>query len=344
MHHKFLAKLTTKVITIIVSITIILGAFSYVPVKSQTQNRGLVVGPTITDFDADRGTSYPFEVLVENDSDKEMNIKVSLQTFEASAQEGQPTIKNFAPDSEIPQWFQVSQKEFTLASKQRFTSQVTINIPTEALPGSYYFALTYASKDDNQNSDGTRVSLEARIQSLFFVNVKGKTNRDVKFDTFQTQSKVYDPFFDSIQLDYKIAVSGNTYLRPSGNIYINTDGSESSLDINPNQKIILPNSVRSFGYLSKAQWNLPNINNQISSKDIVYSDLDIKPKWFGNQTIKGVIIYANSNGDGLEKKEVNLEIFFFPWKLLGLVVPLIIFIIALVFAGLRIYRISLGKK
>jgi hypothetical protein len=341
MSYKFLSGLAKKVAVSAISLTLVLATFSTLSAKAQnTANRGLIISPAISELDADRGSSYEFQILVQNDTDQSMNIKTLLQTFVASSNEGQPTIKDFEAGSTLPSWFSFNQSNFSVDAKKDTKSRFNINVPTDAVPGSYYFAVTYANGNTSTAANGNKVDIETRVQALIFVNVKGKVQKEVKFDTFKTDNQVYDPFFDGIKLDYKISDAGNVYLRPSGNIFVGYDDAnpENKASLNPDEKIILPNSTRTFGYASKAQWNVNGISSN-TQVDGQYQTLDFKPKWFGNQKVKAIIVYANSDGQ-LEKKEVNVEVFFFPWKLLSIVVGAILILIA----GVVLFRIYKNNK
>ena len=132
---------------------------------------------------------------------------------------------------------------------------------------------------------------------MLFLNTKGQVQRDANFDFIQADKNLYDPFFDGTKIEYRIKLEGNAYLKPNGNIFIGNDATlpDALLQLNPENKIILPNSARTFRlsiapsnklqYISTGiptdedsikdqNGNTPNILNQLSHP------------WFGSQNVE----------------------------------------------------------
>lgn len=303
--------------------------------KAQSADRGLILRPAILELEADRGGSYDFNITIENDSSSDnVDLQTSINTFEASGEEGIPAIKDLDASSPYKKWVSFDKAEFSLAPNKSFESKFRVSVPRDTQPGSYFFAVTYAtSPTTSTNGSGTKVDISRRVAALLFVTVKGKVDRAVSFDKFQTSKGVYDPFFDSVQVDYKISTQGNVYLKPSGNIFIGTgtNSPDNTLSLNPNDKFILPNSGRNFSIVSNASWQWPFLSDVNKTDNTV----NISKPWFGSKKITASILYANGNGE-LEKKETQVEVFFFPWKLL-LSLLLLVFVIA---GGFLIYKFN----
>jgi hypothetical protein len=320
-----------NVLAIVASFLVLVTAST--PAKAQSADRGLILRPAILELEADRGGSYDFNVTIENDSSTDnVDLQSSINTFEASGEEGIPAIKDLPTNSPFKKWVNFDKGDFSLAPNKSFESKFRVSVPTDAQPGSYFFAVTYAtSPTSSTNGSGTKVDISRRIAALLFVTVKGKVDRTVSFDKFQTNKGVYDPFFDSVQLDYKISTQGNVYLKPSGNIFVgsSTSSPDNTLNLNPNDKFILPNSARNFTAVSNPTWHWPFLSDSNKTDN----NVDITKPWFGSKKFTASILYANGNGE-LEKKETQVEVFFFPWKLL-LTLLLLVFVVA---GGFLIYK------
>jgi hypothetical protein len=279
-----------------------------------TAERGLIISPAIIELEGDRGGSYSLEVKVENDTrDQDMNISTVLQTFKASDDEGIPTVSDLEPESDKLQWVRFLDTDFQLRSGDKYTSNVVVSIPQDAQPGSYYFALTYANSQFPSSGSSSQVAIESRVSALLFLTVKGQIDRQVEFVEFSTPQSIYDPFFDAVTINYKIATQGNVYLKPSGDIFIgDLENPDTRLSLNPQQKIILPNSQRSFSYSSQKLIDKDLFNNRTP---------DFEVPIIGQKKITAVVLYPNNNGE-LEKKETEVTITLLPWKtiLLGLLI------------------------
>jgi len=313
-----LNKISHKLIFGAVTVATLLTGFASFQTQAQTTaNRGIIVSPAIMELEADRGASYEFTVRVENDTpESEYTMRSLVNTFEAGSEEGIPVIKELPEGNEIRNWIKFDQEEFSVSPRDSFDSVFKVNVPDEAKPGSYFLAVTYATGDAETVVTNSKVVVEQRVAALLFVTVKGKVERQVEFKTFATNKQVYDPFFDGIKLDYKIGTEGNVYLKPAGNIFVgnNIDKPEATLALNPNDSFILPNSNRSFGFVNQPKLNIPLLTQKVEGE----REVDINRPWFGSQKITANIIFADSEGK-LERKEVETEVLYIPWKL-GLVV------------------------
>lgn len=296
-------------------------------VNSQ-QEKGIIVSPIILELDpANRGNSYEFSIKVDNDSNEDVEIETNLQEFTASNEEGIPIVKDLEENSELKNWIEIKNSKFTLNKKEKIDSKLVANIPLNAEPGGYYLAVTY-SINQKSNSVDNNILIKQNISALVFINIPGEVKKEVKFETFSLNKQVYDPFFDDISLLYKIVVDGKTFVRPSGNLFIGNDTSKPDNVnlLNPDNKIVLPNSARTFEVVSKADFDWKFLTDSLSSNN----EITLSRKFFGNQKITGVIVYTDGNGN-LMKKEVETEVFFFPWKMMLLVLSILLLLIVLFF-------------
>jgi len=324
---------------------LILLCFSFIFINTNTQNnsrdRGIIISPSIIELDVDRGKNYEVEIEIENDNQGNQSYELQrlTQTFQASENEGVPELREFNSSDPHKDWVNYPEPVFAIKDDERKTTQAILSIPKDANPGSYYFALIFGT-DNKDTNNQNKVVINQRISSLLFVNVSGKIQREISIQNFEAKnetssSSFYDPFFDPIEINYKIGVSGNTYLKPSGNIffYQNKDNPQTTIQLNPENRIILPNSSRSFDLFSKPQFLVNWLSGNPAGLDKIKdkNNTELSRPWFGSQTIEIRVLFANSDGD-LEIKSIKKEIFFFPWKLL-----LIILIISAILAVIYLF-------
>ncbi len=297
---------------------------------AQAKNVGLIISPSINEIDTERGNNYTVDLTIQNDDESsDYTLSTSTETFQASQNEGTPELRVFSPNETQKNWVTFSEKRFELKKGDKKNIKVDVSIPLEAKPGSYYFALIITN-EKTPAANNSRVLIRERITSLLFVNVKGQVEREVNWLEFSTDKSFYDPIFDPINLIYRLELKGQGYFKPSGNIYLQTspDNRISDLPLNPDQKIILPNSSRSFNIGQKATWNQQGLTDTDLNSKLTENSTNFKLPWFGKYTLQAKVNFVNSQGD-IEAKTVSKDIFVFPWKL-GLIILILLVIIAAV--------------
>jgi hypothetical protein len=297
------------------------------------QARGLIVFPSINELDMEKGQTATIDITLENDSQQQTyNITTVAETFEAGNQEGVPVQRPFRDDEEQRTWVTFEPSKISLEDGKKTVIKVNVAVPKTANAGSYFYSLVFSTQADSQSIDPSQPSLKiiSQIGALLFLNVRGETNRQVNFDRFEINNlspnlpgvnQVFDPFFDVVNIDYKIGVDGSFSYRPTGNmLFFNNQSKDpiSSPTINPTNKIVIAGSTRSFNLTTLPPVNAPmisKIGNLQTEQETTYK---IDRPWFGNQKIQANLTYKNSN-DTIERRVVERQIFFFPWKTLLLV-------------------------
>lgn len=320
-------------------------ALSIVPASAQDNNsRGLVVGPAILELNADRGGSYEFTLNVENNSQNEDYIvSPSVQTFTADDEDGNPKLSSIPSDSPLVNWITFEESNYNLKRGDKVASKFVVTIPENTKPGSYYLAISY-STNSKPLSTNSNIALNKEVSALLFVTVKGQVERNVEFEYLKTDKQIYDPLFDGLLLSYRIKVDGNAYLKPSGNVFVGSDleNPKSTYQLNPNQKIILPNTGRNFNILTspRVDWSFVSNNPMNTSfKGEGFEVSDFQKKWVGNQKVTARVLYVNNDGE-VSQTTAEVDVFFFPWKTI-----LILFVTALVaFGGYITYRSAIKAK
>lgn len=321
--------------------------FYHIDIFAQSGNRGLIVSPIINDIDAEKGKSYSYSLDLYNDTPNyKYNIDITKQTFVPTQADGVPELANFSPENDYSNWLNFDQDKFTIDAGKKQTVQAKLIIPSDAQAGGYYFALVFGDNPDNQNDLGAGVKIKQRIVALLFVNVKGQVEKSAEFTNIETNQKVYDPFFDTIFLKYTIKVNGGTYLKPTGNVFLD-EGSKAGVDLfplNPSEKIILPNSGRSFTLMSKSNFEIPVLSNQVQNLEEdkkSTTSSNNQPNWvkpfLGSQKIEARVIYVDSDGK-IAQQSIKTDIFYLPWK-----APLIIAILSSVIFFVW-YKLRMPKK
>ncbi len=338
---------------------ILISSLAPIQTESQqiTQNRGLIVTPAIIEAELDPGSSNIFNITLENDTPNQTyNLFPRIQTFKEGDREGSAILEELSTADPIYKWISFSEKSINLQPKAKKDISVSVNLPVGAKAGGYYLALVFSTKNPSETSE-TKINLDQAVATLLFLQVKGVIQRQATFDKVQINSKqgfitnlmqnlgfsdtccVYDPFFDPIELSYQIKVEGNTHLKPEGNIliYENAERPQSTIDINPNNKIILPDSKRSFGLMLKSSLLSANFINNLAFADNIYdSTEEVYTPIIGMQNLDLKFVYTNSSSE-LETQNLGFKYILFPWKTLTLL------LLVLASSGLLIFGVKKFK-
>ena len=277
----------------------------------------MIVSPAIIEQEADKNTPYELTVNIQNDTTEDnVNLTPVLYEFNTVNDDGTPNIKPVDATSDRASWVSFADTAFTLNKGEKKDAKVRVLIPDSAQAGSYYFALTFSRQTQGADAKGQVVSINSQIASLLFLTVKGQVNRDVQLSDIKLSSTTVDPFFDPLNINYKVSLNGNAYVKPAGNIFTGNDltNPDNILTINPNQRIILPNSSRSFETRinPSLNWFYKADGNKTLNSDVSTVDSFNRP-FFGSQKISFKLIYVNNEGK-LDQKTAELNVWFVPWR------------------------------
>ena len=310
-----------------------------ISVNAQIDSRGIIINPSLQEIQVDKGKDYSYDISLENDTeDRDFTVSFIKQSFESGENEGEPKIKEFDVTDVSSNWVGTPEPVFQLKPKSKKTVPIKISIPADAQPGSYYYALTFEAKND-MVPENVNFFIKQRIVSLLFLQVSGQVKREATFSNLTSNISIVDPFFDNLEFTFKINATGNSYLKPSGNIYVysNPDQPINIIDLNPARKILFPNTSRQFSRISKANIQVPIISSGLN-ENYLQKLVDIDRPWFGKRTIDLSMTYSNSDSQ-LVKTKSTLDVWFIPWKTLTLsFIPIVL--ITIIFLTFRKY----GKR
>jgi hypothetical protein len=310
------SKLVQKSFTVLAISTLSLSCFATISSSAQASTgRGVIITPAIIELEADKSQPYDLSVTVQNDSqDDNINLTPILYQFNSVNDDGTPNIKSVDPSSATASWIAFADTQITLNKGEKKDAKIRVQVPEATESGSYYFALTFSQKSQENQAGGEKVSINRQIASLLFLTVKGQVNRNVQLSDIKLSNQTVDPFFDPLDISYKVKLDGNAYVKPSGNIFTGNDLNkpENTLTINPNQRIILPNSSRSFETKINPilDWFSPKV--QSSNADVQVAQ-DYQRPWFGSQKLSFKMIYVNNEGK-LDQKTAETQVWFVPWR------------------------------
>jgi len=238
---------TLLALIVIISITI---SHAY-SVKAATDNaQGLQISPVLVEILADPGKTYSFKISILNVTTGDLLFKPIINDFQSKDDSGEPAIilDGTVPSTTLKGWISPI-PDITVKAKKSVEVNVSITVPLNAEPGGHYGVVRFSGIAPALDKSG--VSLAASAGPLVLVRVSGAVKESlVVKDFYAVRGKNRSVWFESSPVTFveKITNTGNTHLKPVGNLVITNmfGGTTASLKINDEKGNVLPSGTRSF--------------------------------------------------------------------------------------------------
>lgn len=314
------AKKSLLVLSAVFLSALLIGRVSYAETASSAQ--GLQISPAKVELNAAKGNSYSIKLNITNVTDSELVYSSAVSDFKASGETGVPKIeidKTMPATASVRTWVSTISK-FTLKSRESKEVNATINVPSNAEPGGHYGILSFSGTAPDVN--GTGVGLSASTGVLLLIRVDGQITETAKIASFYS-GNLDRPnfFFESSPIPFIVRVqnSGNTHLKPMGNIEIKDmfGNSVATVSVNSSATNVLPKSIRRFGGSDSDKL-------QMTSKGLM----------FGKYTAQLTLGYGTT-GQALTS---TISFWVIPYKLVAIILLVIGTIIYVIKRILKVYN------
>ncbi len=213
-------------------------------------NQGdFVVGPGRAEIEVNPGQTVVYEMSVANRISDGRQFKLEVEDIAGTNDASQAMV--FLGEQRGPytvkDYISFPEDSFVLGLGDRARIPVTISIPADAEPGGYYGGVLVSTVKNDGNSEDvgtTHSPIVARIGTLFFITVPGKTERAgvAKEITLANKSAWYEK--GPIKLNILFENTGSVHLNPYGELRVkNIFGEEVGFsELEP--WFVLPKSLR----------------------------------------------------------------------------------------------------
>lgn len=168
-------------------------------------HKGLAITPTTQDVTVTAGKVTNKKIEIANHTDKPLTVTLQVKEFETTDYTYDFSFKDPKND-----WIYLKQNQIELEPRQKTTVDAVIDVPAEAAPKSYYFAVL-ASAD--MSTVGFRQT--AQVVSLLMIKIDGKwiqtgviNNSSVPFFNFDSQITYRFDAENTGNVHYNIVVFG----------------------------------------------------------------------------------------------------------------------------------------
>lgn len=307
------------------------------PVLAQTSEGDLRIttSPLPINIKIVPGSTVSTPIKIKNDGSQTENIKVALMKFKADSVTGVPVLAERESGDDYFDWVTFSEKTFALPVNEWKTITATLNIPTSAAFG-YYYAIVFSRADENVQAGERQTVITGGTATLVLLEAQvPNAKREIQVTDFTVDKSMFE--FLPATFSIKLRNSGNVHVAPRGNIFISKGNAKdiAILEVNPDKGSILPDSPRDFQgkwsdgfpYYTEKQVDGKAVMDKSGKQEqeLKWNFGDISKLRWGKYTASMLLIYDDGNKDVPIESQVSFWVI--PWRLIGGILLIVIFII-----------------
>ncbi len=218
----------------------------------------LTISPPINELILEPGSKSTHGLSILNQADEPVTVDVRVSPFVPEGDDGQVNISDEAlPNSQ--DWVTVYPNRFKLQPKESKVLSYTIELPDNASPGGFYFAIVASSSPSKYTSSGTDVetgsAVVASVSELVLVRVNGPVSYNARIDSFDTADG--RRFFSYGPVDFvaKIRNLSNVHAVFSNEIVVENVLFPKKYVLTMSSQRILPQATRKFTAQLPNKWH-----------------------------------------------------------------------------------------
>lgn len=279
----------------------------------ENQGLNITISPSSFDITAKPGEKIQQRFRVRNNMSVPLTLHLHADILSVD-EKGQIVPVTAKTNDSYLTWLELTPVTTSAKPKEWTDFSVTLSVPSDAAFG-YYYAL-HITQDPMTVTDSTTKVLGDVILPILLNVEKVGENREGKISSFLPTNFVNE--YLPVDFTVDIKNTGNTHLRPHGNIFIR-DGNKdiATIDVNQAGGAILPDTSRKF----QSSWSDGFFVITTETKD-GRTEKHLQINWdkipqfrIGKYTANLSIIYDGGTRDILLEKTTTFWIF--PYRLIG---------------------------
>jgi len=294
-----------------------------------------VFSPLI-EIEIDPGQRESGIVKVYNETNSDIYLTSSIESFKAGDETGQPI---YVPDDQKDghlSWFDVAEKEIILKSKQVGVIPFSVMVPSDAAPGGYYVVIFWKNEPHTAD-DNPAVSVSSKVGTLIFLKVRGEIVEKGEISSFKT--KPDKNYFWGLPVSFLVRFEnlGNVHLKPVGEIRLtNFWGRTKILAVNELERNVLPGSVRRF----EVVWG-PTLSGSYLKSFWLGVKAELTEFAFGPYE---AVLNLNYGVQPTEPLSQKISFWIIPYRLISVIVLAIVLLVILVKIDKKIKKLKEGER
>ena len=257
------------------------------------------------------GVQKTVELKIRNTAAQQEELKMGMRTFSFDTTTGQVQLQD-EPPKEVADWVVFENPIFTVAAGEWFTQRITFS-PPQTAGFAYSFAIT-VGRSQPQTQTGGKAAIEGSVAVFTLLNIdRPDASRKLEIVRISSQKKLYEYLPSTFTV--RIKNSGNTIVRPGGNVYIQRTESSTAplsvLPLNDAGSYILPNTEREVSMT----WSdgFPVYKTVDGKQKLAWNWGDLQKLRIGKFSAKAIVVYNDGQRD--VPVEAVVTFWVFPWKL-----------------------------
>ena len=281
------------------------------PAQAQQSGFSVQVSPSPIYETIQPGTSKTIELKIRNTAAQTEQLKMGMRSFTVESTTREVKLQD-DPPKDVIGWVNFENPVFTVAAGEWFTQRIQLAPPAD-VGFAYSFAITVSRANPQTNTDG-KAAIEGSVAVFTLLNVeRADATRKLETVTFSSKNKLYE--YLPATLTLRLKNSGNTIVRPGGNIYIqraeNSTQPISVLPVNESGAYFLPSTEREVTV--KWEDGFPVYKTTDQGTKLVWDWGDLQKLRIGKYTAKAIVVYNDGQRD--IPIETAVSFWVFPWKI-----------------------------
>lgn len=299
--------------------------------------QAITISPPYFDYSLNPGDTVLDVIKVYNEDNGPITLYPVLQNFTYKEGDEAGTPEFYPADQDpmgtaLAKWVTVDQKPITLQPHERANVQFAINVPADKVqPGGHFGAILLSTEP--VSAEAGKIGITTKVATLLFVKVSGEVREQASIAEFGFKEKKL--WYNYLPVDFYVRFenSGNTHLRPVGNLFIKDwmGRQVAALKINESFTSVLPLSIRRY------EFGWKNVNAPEGASELW-------KEWhnfaFGKYKATLVLNYGASNQVLSEEREFSV----WPWRLLCVFGAGALIVLLLAVLLMRAYNAAVIKK
>lgn len=219
------------------------------PIKAQDAANSITLGisPQLLEITANPGEVFTNTFRLTNASSSSLAIRTVPKNFTPFGEEGSVSLTEEETTYSIAQWISVSPTTVTIPSSKTQDFEVTINVPSDAEPGSHFGSVVFKTIPPEDDAAVALVSQE--IAPVILVKIAGDVTESADIEDF-VSTKSFWSNEPTVDLVSRIKNNGNVHFKPTGQIVIKNMFGKEVETLELSKENVLPDSIRAIA----TQW------------------------------------------------------------------------------------------
>lgn len=240
-----------KLLPIVLPLALLASSSSLIGAKEEITTAAI---PPRLEITAKAGEVVHTQLKIRNESDSTLLYSVSVDDFIVSDTEGTPipVTEEVSARWSMKRWIK-SPDLIPVDAHQSQVVNLTINVPSDALPGGHYAMVTYQPNPDAKVTDLKKTGslIGQRTGSLLYMTVAGPINQNASLIRFFT-SKFHE--FGPIKIEGLVSNASDIHVNAKGNIIIKDFLGNKVATLPVETGNIFPEASRSFESVWNQKW------------------------------------------------------------------------------------------